>query len=155
MRDMQKVKNISKLYFLPQKNQHKTTKILKISVKTAKNLHLHVCIKYSVNWKWKYLFSFNWSELNCSSGNGLRHMNNFQKANMTIHQLFYNTMKKYLFCCQSVIKGKVLSFQEPGQSNDLLWGWRVDFQVKEVKTKNRKQYDNIPNSENSVNSLFI
>ena len=31
-----------------------------------------------------------------SSGNGLRHMNNFQKANMTIHQLFYNTMKKYL-----------------------------------------------------------
>jgi hypothetical protein len=27
-------------------------------------------------------------------GNGLRHMNNFQKANMTIHRLFYRTMKK-------------------------------------------------------------
>lgn len=28
-------------------------------------------------------------------GNGLRHCLNFQKANMTIHQLFYNTMKKH------------------------------------------------------------
>ena len=59
-----------------------------------------------------------------SSGNGLRHMNNFQKANMTIHQLFYNTMKKYL-----VVK-----------SDDVSWYWIYIDIIPQLIAKNYSQH---------------